>query len=269
MFGTLLHTAWRRHRHLRWSLSVGLFLMGLLLAGTYQVFGSGFIPDTVFQNSGLAKTFEAFSGSSVSVLSPEGWLGFGYVHPFTLMLLIAWAVASAATSVAREVEDGTIEFLLSRPVDRRVMLGARIIAWAAGSVVLLLADFLGTMIGILFFEALTDFPLAGAVRLPLSLVPMLVLIGGVAFLASAGSSARSRVYAAALGFTVGSYFLNFAATLWDPLGPVAPFSFFHYVSPGEWARDGIQLGPAAVMVLLGIALFGLALTVIDRRDFSV
>jgi len=29
------------------------------------------------------------------------------------------------------------------------------------------------------------------------------------------------------------------------------------------------LGPAAVMVLLGIALFGLALTVIDRRDFSV
>ena len=234
MFGTLLHTAWRRHRHLRWSLSVGLFLMGLLLAGTYQVFGSGFIPDTVFQNSGLA-----------------------------------WAVASAATSVAREVEDGTIEFLLSRPVDRRVMLGARIIAWAAGSVVLLLADFLGTMIGILFFEALADFPLAGAVRLPLSLVPMLVLVGGVAFLASAGSSARSRVYAAALGFTVGSYFLNFAATLWDPLGPVAPFSFFHYVSPGEWARDGIQLGPAAVMVLLGIALFGLALTVIDRRDFSV
>lgn len=269
MFRTLLLTAWRRHRHLRWSLSLGVFLMGLLLAGTYQVFGTGFFPDELFEDSGIAKTFEAFSGTSVNVLSPEGWLGFGYVHPFTLMLLVAWAVASAATAVAREVEDGTIEFLASRPVDRRVVLGARVTAWAAGSAVMLVAGYLGTVVGISFFEALSGFPLAQALRFPLSLIPMLVLVGGVAFLASAGSSARSRVYGIAVGFTVGSYFLNFASTLWDPLEPVALLSFFHYVSPAEWARDGIQWGPAAIMMLVGVALFGLALVVIDRRDLAV
>jgi ABC-2 type transport system permease protein len=268
MFGTLLWTAWRRHRALRWSLTVGLFLMGLLLAGTFQAFGTGFLPDNFFEDSSLMNVFDAFAGSSVNILTPEGWLGFGYVHPFTLMLLVVWIVASAAMAIAREVEDGTIEFLASRPVDRRVILGARMTAWSLGMVVLLAAAYLGTVVGIIFFDALTDFSPVKALRFPFSLVPMLVLIGGVAFLASAASSTRSRVYSTAVGFTVGSYFLNFASSLWSPLEPVAPISLFHHVSPGEWALDGVQWTPAVIMVVLGLILLGLAMVVVDRRDIA-
>ncbi|MEN8113905.1 MAG: ABC transporter permease subunit [Actinomycetota bacterium] len=268
MFGVLLWSAWRRHRVLRWSLAVGLFLMGLLLAGTYQAFGTGFLPGGFFEDSSLTSMFDAFSGSSVNILTPEGWLGFGYVHPFTLTLLIAWTVAGAATAIAREVEDGTIEFLASRPVDRRVILGARILAWNFGMVALLAATYLGTATGIVFFDALADFPLGQALLFPLSLAPMLVLIGGVAFLASAASSTRSRVYGVTVGFAVASYFLNFASSLWDPLEPFAPLSPFHYVSPGEWALEGVQWGPAIVMVVIGLILMGIAMVVVDRRDFA-
>jgi ABC-2 type transport system permease protein len=268
MFGMLLRTAWRRHRTLRWSLAVGLFLMGLLLAGTFQAFGTGLLPDSLFEDSSLMNVFDAFTGSSVNILTPQGWLGFGYVHPFTLMLLVVWIVASAAMAIAREVEDGTIEFLASRPVDRRVILAARVTAWGLGMVVLLAASYLGTVAGIVFFDALTDFSPVTALLLPLSLVPMLVLIGGVAFVASAASSTRSRVYAIAVGFTVASYFLNFASSLWDPLEPVAPISLFHYVSPGKWALDGIQWAPAVIMVVLGLILLSFAMVVVDRRDIT-
>ncbi len=269
MFGVLLWTAWRRHRTLRWSLAVGLFLMGLLLAGTFQAFGTGFLPASTFEDSSVMNVFDAFAGSSVNILTPEGWLGFGYVHPITLMLLVVWTVASAATAIAREVEDGTIEFLASRPVDRRVILGARVMAWDLGMVALLAATYLGTVAGIVFFEALADFSPVQALLLPLSLVPMLVLVGGLAFLASAASSTRSRGYSVTVGFTVGSYFLNFASSLWSPLEPVAPISLFHYVSPGEWALEGVQWGPAIIMVVLGLILMGIAMVVVDRRDFAV
>ncbi len=268
MFGVLLRTAWRRHRTLRWSLAIGLFLMGLLLAGTFQAFGTGFFPAGSLDDSSVMGVFDAFTGSSVNILTPEGWLGFGYVHPFTLMLLVVWIVVGAATAIAREVEDGTIEFLASRPVDRRVILGARMMAWSLGMVALLAATYLGTVAGIVFFEALVEFSPVQALLFPLSLVPMLVLIGGVAFLASTASSTRSRVYAITVGFTVGSYFLNFASSLWSPLEPVAPVSLFHYVSPGEWALEGIRWGPAIVMVVLALILMGVALVVVDRRDFA-
>ena len=96
-----------------------------------------------------------------------------------------------------------------------------------------------------------------------------MLIGGVAYLVSAASSTRSRVYAITVGFIVGSYFLNFASGLRSPLEPFAPISLFHYVSPGEWAPGRAQLGPAVIMVVMGLILMAIAMVVVDRRDFAV
>lgn len=265
---SLMRTTWRRHRTLRWSLAAGTFLMGLLLAGTYQAFGTGLIPQSVMDQFAELKVFRAFSGSTANLLTPEGWLGFGYVHPLTLTLSVAWIVSSAATAVAREVEDGTIEFLVSRPIDRRTLLGARMAAWAVGMGVVVMAAYLGTVAGIVFFETLSDFSPLRALYFPLSLGPLLVLIGGLAFLVSAASSTRTRVYGVAVGFTVGSYFLNFAAGLWDPLEPLGPVSPFHYVAPAEWALNGIEWLPALAMTAIGIALGAAALAVIDRRDIA-
>jgi ABC-2 type transport system permease protein len=269
MFQMLLWTAWRRHRTLRWSLAIGMFLMALLLAGTYQVFGTGFIPQSMMDSITDMKVFQAFSGSSINFLEPEGWLGFGYVHPITLTLLIAWIVASAAAALAREVEDGTVEFLMSRPVDRRVVLGARYVAWLLGMLTILVAGYVGTLAGIVFFDTLRDFSPGAALLLGASLVPMVVLLGGLAFLVSAAVSSRGRVTGAVVGFTVGSYFLNFAAGLWDPLEAAKPLSLFHYVAPAEWVQSGVDWLPGVLMTVLGLLLLAGGMLVIDRRDIAV
>jgi len=268
MFGVLLRTAWHRHRTLMLSLAIGLFLMSLLLAGTFEVFGATLFPSDLLEDNSMMNMLNAFSGGSANMTTPEGWLGFGYVHPLTLTLVIAWVAAAAAAAIAREVEDGTIEFLASRPVDRRVILGARVAAWALGLVVLLAAAYLGTAAGIVFFDALAGFSPVVALLFSLSLVPMLVLISGLAFLVSAASSTRSRVYAITIGFTVASYFLNFASNLWSPLEPLAPISVFRYTSPGLWATEGVQWGPTIVMIAIGLVLMGAAMVVVNRRDFA-
>lgn len=268
MFGALIGSSWRRHAKLRWSLAVGLLLFQLLLGVAYEAFGATAIPNVLFEGSGLSKVMEAFSGSSVSMLSPAGWMGFGWVHPIALVMVVAWVTACGASALAGEVEDGTIELLASRPVDRRSILGARIIASFLGLGVVLAAGYAGTLASIAFFPDLAGFSPGAAGRLALGVVPMLVLVGGVAFLASAVSSVRRRVYAAATAFTVVSYFLNFGATLWDPLAPAAPASFFHYVSPAEWAQRGIQWGPAALLVGVGSILLAGSLVAVDRRDLA-
>ncbi len=268
MFRALLQASWRRHRRLRWSLTIGLGVWELLLAATYQTFGTGPLSEAMMSESGLSNTFQAITGSSVSLLSPEGWLGFGWVHPLALVLVVVWVVTCAASAVAREVEEGTIEFLASRPVDRRTLLGARITAWAAGMVLVLAGGSAGSLLGVVAFDALSDFSPGAALRLPLAMMPMLAVIGGVAFLVSAGASARSRVHVVAGGYTLASYFLNFAAGLWEPLEPAGPLSIFHYVSPAEWARDGIHWGPALGLFALALVLMAAALVVIDRRDLA-
>ena len=268
MFITLARATWRRHRHLRWILAAGTFLMGLLLAGTYQAFGTGLIPQSVIDQFSTLKVFDAFTGSGVNLLEPEGWLGFGYVHPFTLILVVSWIVSVSAASVAREVEDGTIEFLASRPVDRRIIVGARYAAWLVGMLALLASTYLGTAAGIVFFDALAGFSLLKALYFPLSLVPAALLLGGLAFLVSSAVSTRSRVFAIVVGVTAASYFLNFAASLWDPLEPFAPLSLFHYVTPAQWALHGVDWPPAVIMSGIGLALLAAAMVVIDRRDIA-
>lgn len=268
MFGVLLRASWRRHRRLRWSLTLGLGLWELLLAVTYETFGTGSFSEAMLSDTGLSRTFQAVSGSTLSILSPEGWLGFGWMHPLALVLMVVWVTACATTAVAREVEEGTIEFLASRPVDRRMMLGARITAWAGGMAMVLAGGTAGTVTGVFVFDSLTGFSLRATLLLPLAVTPMLVVIAGMGFLATAGASARSRVQGVVAGFTLVSYFLNFAAGLWDPIEPAGPLSLFHYVSPGEWARDGIQWGPALVLPAIGLVLMAMALVVVDRRDFA-
>jgi ABC-2 type transport system permease protein len=64
--------------------------------------------------------FRAFSGSSgaVSLASYPGLLGAGLVHPFWIAMQLTVVGSFAAAAVAADVEAGTIELLMVRPVSR-------------------------------------------------------------------------------------------------------------------------------------------------------
>ncbi|MGH9194688.1 MAG: ABC transporter permease subunit, partial [Acidimicrobiia bacterium] len=67
------------------------------------------------------RAFRAFLGST-DFFTPQGWLASSLNHPVALALFTAAGLSVAAGGIALEVERGTIEFILSRPIRRRSFL---------------------------------------------------------------------------------------------------------------------------------------------------
>jgi ABC-2 type transport system permease protein len=59
-------------------------------------------------------------------------------HPFFLILVAIWSIARGSAAVAAEVERGTMDLLLSRPVSRSSYLASQVCVALAGLVVLAL-----------------------------------------------------------------------------------------------------------------------------------
>jgi ABC-2 type transport system permease protein len=69
-------------------------------------------------------------------------------HPFILLLVSMWAIARASGAVAAEVERGTLDLLLSRPVARPAYLASQVLVAITGLAILGLGLFLGAAIAI-------------------------------------------------------------------------------------------------------------------------
>ena len=57
-------------------------------------------------------------------------------HPFIFLLISIWAIGRGSAAVAAEVERGTMDLLLSRPIPRWVYLSSGVIVSLVGLVVL-------------------------------------------------------------------------------------------------------------------------------------
>ena len=74
------------------------------------------------------------SDSFITRLSVEGAVAFGFNHPLVLTLLFLLAISLPARHIAGDIENGTMEMLLSHPVKRHHLLTS---LWATGSLLLL------------------------------------------------------------------------------------------------------------------------------------
>ncbi|MEU3571815.1 amino acid adenylation domain-containing protein [Kitasatospora sp. NPDC036755] len=114
------------HRRRRMLLSL---LLGMVVFETLIVVIAGTVPtgDLFGERRTPPGAFKAFSGSNgdVSIASYPGLLGAGLTHPFWIALQLTVIGSLGAAAVAADVESGTIELLMTRPVSRRRLLAER------------------------------------------------------------------------------------------------------------------------------------------------
>ena len=95
----------------------------------------------------------------------------------------------------------------------------------------------------------------------------LVLCLGMLYALFAASCTRTRSYIQlALGFTIGSYLLDFLALAWAPLAPLGPLSVFRYLNPFNGLSQRLPTADIAVLVTLAMLAAAAALVVFERRD---
>ena len=195
--------------------------------------------------------FQAFGIEDLDMSSIEKFLAmehFSIVWPLMAIFLL---VSLAGRSLAGQVEQGTAEILLSRPVSRLGIFAAKYLVGMSSLFVftvlsVLLIVPLGAMHGVDYV-----FKNFAAVALISFLLGWSVF--SMAMFLSAVFSERSRANMATGGILLVMYVFNIVATLIESLANLKYFSFFHYYNYND-AIIRNSLDTAGVLVFIGAAV---------------
>lgn len=193
-------------------------------------------------------------------------------HPFFLILVAMWAIVRGSAAVAAEVERGTMDLLLSRPVSRGTYLASRVIVALAGFGVLAMGLAAGATIAVRY-NTLRVVPEAGTLFGPaVNLAALGLPIYGYSVLASSMDHVRWRPTWIGSCLTLAGLIANviamqpvFADAWWKPWLQRA--SIFSAYNPVEVVTKGETLAPhLAILAGIGAPCILLAFVIFAFRD---
>ncbi|MGK5733420.1 ABC transporter permease subunit [Streptomyces sp. URMC 124] len=266
----LMRLALHRRRRMIAALTAGIAVFEALIV----VITTTVTPEQIFGASGwkLPDAFKAFSGSNgaVSIASYPGLLGAGLTHPFWIALQLTAVGSLAAAAVAADVEAGTIELLMSRPVSRARLLAERTAALVLVSLLLNAAATLAVALGVALVPDLSDaVPRSGVYAAGLLGFGFALCLTGPALAVSAAGRSRARVMGVTIALGAVGFAVNFVAMAWSKAAPLRYASPFHYYTPGDALAHGtVPWGQFGVLAGVGAAGILLAFGLVARRDLA-
>jgi ABC-2 type transport system permease protein len=216
--------------------------------------------------------FRAFSGSSgaVSLASYPGLVGAGLVHPFWIAMQLTVVGSFGAAAVAADVEAGTIELLMVRPISRARLLAERTAALVTGSLVVTAAATGAVAIGVATTPRLHEtVSLGGVAAAGVLGLGLALCIAGPVLAVSAAGRHRSQVVGATIAFGAVGFAINFVAQAWPTVSFLRFLSPFHYYTPADALVSGtVPLGSLAVLLAVFVAGVAVAGWLLARRDLA-
>jgi ABC-2 type transport system permease protein len=209
----------------------------------------------------------AFVGDVPDLTSPEGYLNSQVFFLMFPLLFLGFAIAQGSGAIAGEEENGTLDMLMSNPIER----------WRV-----VIEKFGALVVTVLAIAAVTWLGLAGgaaAVAMDISYVKMAeatlaaallgIAFGALALALGSATGRKAMSIGIAAGVGVAGYFINALAPVVEVLEPFRWVSPFHYYSTADPLTNGLHLGHAGVLVALTTVLLAVAIVTFDRRDLGV
>jgi ABC-2 type transport system permease protein len=194
-------------------------------------------------------------GGPAQDFSTIGLEVFWWNHPFIVLTVVGWAIARGSAAVAGEIDRGTMDLTLSRPVSRTTYLSAQIAVSVFGLLMLAGALALGTYVAGKFF-ALKSPPSFLHLCRPATIVFALGLsIFGYTLPLSAVDSVRWRPGLIALGATLLGVIAMSLAPQFEGYDWLENFTVFKLYAPVTIAIKGEPLAYNAT-VLASVFLTG-------------
>ena len=193
-------------------------------------------------------------------------------HPFIFLLISIWAIGRGSAAVAAEVERGTMDLLLSRPIPRWVYLTAGVLVSLLGLLVLAGALMAGASIAV-HYNVLRERPAPWSMLRPaINLAALGLPIYGYTLLASALDHVRWRATLIGSVLTVAGFVALVVSLIpilqtmsWEPW--VERISIFKAYNPIQAVTGGdtyhLHLAILAGIGAAGIMLAFLAFAVRD------
>jgi ABC-2 type transport system permease protein len=191
----------------------------------------------------------------------------GWIHPVMLALCWGHAIVFWTRMPAGEIDEGTIDILLSLPVRRIKLFISESALWLAGGVALVVLSLAGHLFGAGFVGPEDRTEPSSLVIVVFNLLCLYLAFGGLACLISALSDRRGRAVGAAFAVALVFLVLQFIAQFWEPAKSIRFASPLNYYSPLFVLRDQTwPLRDMLVLTLAGAVLWLAAMILFVRRD---
>ena len=210
---------------------------------------------------------KAFIGDVPDLTSPEGFLNSQIFFLMLPLLFLGYAISQGSGAIAGEEEKGTLDMLMSNPIDRwRVVVdksGAMIVTVLALAAV----TWAGLAVGAVVVAMDISYVKMAEATLAAALLGM--AFGGFALALGSATGRRAMSIGIASGVGAASYFLNALAPAVEGLEPLRWVSPFHNYSTADPLTNGLHLGHAGVLVALTAVFLAVAVVTFRRRDLGV
>jgi ABC-2 type transport system permease protein len=209
----------------------------------------------------------AFIGDVPDLTSPEGYLNSQLFFLMLPLLIIGFAIAQGSGAIAGEEEKGTLDMLLSNPIERWRVVVEKYGAMMVTVVALAGVTWVGLAAGALAVAMDISYVKMAEAMLAAALLGM--AFGAFALALGSATGKRAKSIGIAAGVGVAGYFVNALAPVVDVLEPIRRVSPFHYYSTSDPLTNGLHLGHIGVLVALSAALLAVAVVTFQRRDLGV
>jgi len=208
-------------------------------------------------------------GNDLTILNtPEGMMAVGF---FGKMLLIfcVYPVVMGLRVVSIEEENGTMDVMLSLPVERWQIIVEKFIAYTLSIAMLSFMIFVGLAVGATMTAVELD--LSVLANVAINLFPLMTFVLATTIAVGAFVSDRRTAMGIITGFVVASFMVQtVGGMLQGTLNEIiTSISFFTYYDAAGVVGSG--LNPVNITLLLGIAivLIGASVWNWERRDIAV
>ncbi|NLH17733.1 MAG: ABC transporter permease subunit [Phycisphaerae bacterium] len=212
----------------------------------------------------------ALGGETLQVGNLPALIAIGYQHPLTLLLFMLYAVGIPTGLLAGEVQRGTMELILSRPVTKLQVYLCAALLTVTGMVALVAVMFFGTFVSTRIYNFGEPIPLLEFFRLAVNGGMLSATVGAISLLSAATFSRRGTAVGVAVAYLVANYFVNIIAEWWPQMKSIKTVTIFYYINPHK--VFGLHVWPASEMIVLGSLLLTatfLGAIVWNRRDLPL
>ena len=246
---------------LRWQVfwyGLGLALMAALVVYIYPSYSDQLadfeIPEALKAIIGDVDYATATGFISAEVLS---WVP---------IVLAVFAITSGTGALGGEEANGTLDLLLAQPISRTRLAVEKLTGLFAAALLLTAIIYAGWLVSVPFVDievGLGDLALA-----TLNMAPIVLLLQSLACFASVTLGSRGAATGAITAFAVGSYFVNYLASLVDAIEPVRVVSVFYHYHGTEVLTHGLNWGGLGLLLGLYVAFSILAVLAFQGREIG-
>lgn len=247
--------------------AAGLILYAYFITATYPVLFRDSTEFLRLLENYPESILDIFGGGTANLATVEGFLA---LEMFALMWFIiagAFVIAYATGVIAKEIESGTIEMLLSQPITRVSALVTKSIVLFAGTIGLIIVTLLTTYITALAVDI--ELKPEGVIALGVIGGLFFLAIGSYSLLFSVIFGERGRAAFASAGLLTAMYLLTVLTQFADWAERLSALSLFHYYDSGELLSTGdIPLDSLAVFGGVIILTYTASVIIFNRRDIA-